>query len=113
MKLKVLFAFTLLSVAAINASLRACEDCDLEKTTFPLHGVVATVNDDRKTITVSHGETKGLLPVGVTQFLVDPQLLPLLKPSQEIIARIDKRNDQLWLVSINIVPPPPAGVRKG
>jgi Cu/Ag efflux protein CusF len=67
-------------------------------------GKIVSVLTDRKALLVAHEEVPGVMMAMTMSFQVDPRVLDLVKPEQNILARMERRDDgKWWLFSIRIL----------
>lgn len=79
----------------------AIDDCGCgpqEDTTrgHPLRGRIVKVMTDKDALLVAHEEIPGVMKAMTMQFSVDPRIIPLVADGQEIMARMERRDDGRW-----------------
>ena len=78
----------------------ANEDCHCAPTPmqllgFPIHGIVASLSSDGKAMTLDMDSVPGVLDAGRHPFAVEPETWADLRPGNEYLARIFRR-DGVW-----------------
>lgn len=80
--------------------------CDAAERGHAVRGKIVKVLRDRNALLVAHEEVPGVMMAMTMSFLVDPRVLDLVKPEQNIQARMERRDDgKWWLFSIRILDP--------
>jgi Cu/Ag efflux protein CusF len=78
--------------------------CDAAERGHAVTGKIVSVLTDRKALLVAHEEVPGVMMAMTMSFQVDPRVLDLVKPEQNILARMERRDDgKWWLFSIRIL----------
>lgn len=78
--------------------------CDATERGHAVTGKIVSVLTDRKALLVAHEEVPGVMMAMTMSFQVDPRVLDLVKPEQNILARMERRDDgKWWLFSIRIL----------
>ncbi len=69
-----------------------------------VRGRIEQVLADRGALLVAHEEVPGVMKAMTMQFKVDPRVLPLVKPGQSVMARMERRADgQWWLFNLRLL----------
>lgn len=63
-----------------------------------LRGRIVDVMTARQALLIAHEEIPGVMKAMTMMFQVDPRVLPLVQPGQEILARMERRDDGKWWV---------------
>jgi len=61
-----------------------------------LRGRIEGILPDRKALLVQHEEVPGVMRAMTMMFNVDPRVIPLVKEDQQILARMERRDDGKW-----------------
>ena len=81
-------------------------DTDAERG-HALRGRIEAVLKDRNALLVAHDEIPGVMKPMTMSFQVDPRVLPLVHEGQQIMARMERRDDgQWWLFNIRLLNQP-------
>ena len=97
------------SAAPAQADDCHCNDHTLEKLPgFPFKGRVVAVLAGRGTVQVAYGEIPGALPAGTREFKAEPAVLAAVAPGREILARIEQRKGEWWLLDVRLLIPLPS-----
>jgi hypothetical protein len=83
--------------------------CDHRRGTPEGHAVrgrIVQLLPEQQSVLVAHEEVPGVMRAMTMAFRVDPRLLQLLRPDQEVIGRMVRRDDnRWWLFNVRVVPP--------
>lgn len=95
------FGFLVVISAAFVSALPAA-------TRYSGHGLILSIQPEKKTLTISHGPIKGYMPAMIMPFTVkDPELLAPLQPGQQVYFRlvVEARNSYLDHIRITSASP--------
>lgn len=82
-----------------------CADCPPDITRgSPVHGYVLSIDTEKRLARVKHDDIPGVMPAMTMRFHVAAEDIDALKPSAEIYARIERRDDGWWLFAARTVP---------
>ncbi len=62
----------------------------------PVRGRIEKILADRNALLVAHEEVPGVMKAMTMQFSVDPRVIPLVQEGQQIMARMERRDDGRW-----------------
>ncbi|MCC5023117.1 MAG: copper-binding protein [Candidatus Synoicihabitans palmerolidicus] len=69
-----------------------------------LRGQIKSILTDRNALVVAHEEIPGVMKAMTMRFQVDPRVLPLVAADQQIMARMERREDgKWWLFNIRLL----------
>ncbi|WP_221030701.1 copper-binding protein [Actomonas aquatica] len=69
-----------------------------------MRGRIEKVMTERNALLVAHEEVPGVMKAMTMQFSVDPRVIPLVADGQEIMARMERRDDgKWWLFNIRLL----------
>jgi Cu/Ag efflux protein CusF len=86
----------------------AGEDCNCPRKPsqegHPVRGKIVRLLPERESVLMAHEEVPGVMKAMTMAFRVEPQLLQHLKPEQEVVGRMARRDDgRWWLFDVRIV----------
>lgn len=107
-----------LPASAGTNSVRVADDCGCDRNTaqtgHAVRGRIVRLLPERDSVLVAHEEVPGVMRAMTMAFRVDPRLLQFLQPEQEILARMERRDDGYWwLFGVRIVRQPPTALPAG
>ncbi len=67
-------------------------------------GVIEKILPDRQALVVTHEEVPGVMKAMTMQFQVDPRVIPMVAEGQQVLARMERRDDgKWWLFNIRLL----------
>lgn len=76
-----------------------CPDDDETAASYALRGVIIALAPERGTVSLRHSAIPGVLDEGVDEFKVDASFFQQGKTGGELLARIEKKGNDWWLLS--------------
>lgn len=81
-----------------------CGPSDEDTRGHPVKGTIVSLLPDRDALLVAHEEVPGVMMAMTMAFQVDRRVLKLVEPGQDIIARMERRDDgKWWLFNLRII----------